>query len=156
MKHRKVCPLCRRKVEELVTNLLAETEGINLALIRAQYPRWQEEKGLCLQCLEYYRAWERYQWIDITPLLPLYFSYFSPSAPLLDKTAERTLKMLVHVYSLPVVEMAMVEALFRDRASLRTVLKILRQWRQQGAVDISYSPFFYERVKREWVDDEEE
>jgi DNA replication protein DnaD len=62
---------------------------------------------------------------------------------------ERTLKGLAQIYSLPIVEMAMVEALFREKTALRDVLKILRHWRNQGVVKISYSQYFYEQIKEQ-------
>ncbi|RMF85246.1 MAG: hypothetical protein D6736_17685 [Nitrospinota bacterium] len=155
-KKRRVCPLCRQRVEELITNLLAEGEGIDLTLIHAEYPHWQEEQGLCPQCLEYYRARERSRWIDVSPLLALYSAWFLPSSPPLSLSPAPMLTKLAQRYTLSIVEMAMVEAIFLDRPTLRDVLKILQQWRRQGAIQISYPPAFYAEVKAHCTPESEE
>lgn len=51
------CPLCRFPTYQLLdgtTELLAET----LLLIKADFPTWRPEHGLCLQCADLYRAME--------------------------------------------------------------------------------------------------
>lgn len=55
---KKVCPLCKKEIEEKLLKLHTRREKLIIDLIKKRNPGWVEEDGACPRCLEYYRAVE--------------------------------------------------------------------------------------------------
>jgi hypothetical protein len=53
MKYR--CQICEREIDEFAGIAHIKAEEYLVELIRKNHPEWQEDKGTCPKCLEYYR-----------------------------------------------------------------------------------------------------
>jgi len=52
----KVCPLCKKEVDEKVVRTCVDAEKWVVEQIRKKHQNWVSSDGSCPQCLEYYRS----------------------------------------------------------------------------------------------------
>ena len=52
---KKECPICKRVVDEDITNLCQDAENWVIASIRRVHPEWVQKDGTCSKCLDYYK-----------------------------------------------------------------------------------------------------
>lgn len=55
MAHKHKCQICAREIDDSVGLAHIRAEEYLMELIRRDHPEWQENKGTCDLCLEYYR-----------------------------------------------------------------------------------------------------
>ncbi len=53
---KKVCPICKKTVDEDMAQACDKAEDWILATIRRSHPDWVEKDGSCSKCLAYYRT----------------------------------------------------------------------------------------------------
>jgi hypothetical protein len=84
---------------------------------------------------------------ELKALVGLYNAYFPP----LHKSYPN-LKDVLHdfvtMYSAPIVELAMVEAIYQDRVTLNYVMRLLLKWKKQGHIVLSYTDAFYQEITK--------
>lgn len=49
------CEICKRKIDDFASIAHVKAEEYLLELIRRDHPEWNEQKGMCPRCIEYYR-----------------------------------------------------------------------------------------------------
>ncbi len=49
------CQVCNREIDEKVALTHIKTEEYLINLIKKDHPVWEKDKGICHDCLEYYR-----------------------------------------------------------------------------------------------------
>lgn len=62
---KKLCPICHREVYWLVHHLHNVTDQFALEEVKNDFMGWTEDDGLCLPCLERYRAHNSMRCFDI-------------------------------------------------------------------------------------------
>src|SRR6266498_5068751 len=55
-KEQLICPLCRDTVDKLVYRFHYDTESSVIDKIKAEFPEWTKEDGLCSRCLDFFHS----------------------------------------------------------------------------------------------------
>jgi serine protease AprX len=52
----KICPLCQDTVDKLVYRFHFDSERVTIEKIKAEFPEWSREDGLCSRCLDFFHS----------------------------------------------------------------------------------------------------
>ena len=55
---KKVCPLCKREVDENIIILHTIKDKMIIDAVKQKNPHWVEDDGSCPRCIEYYKIFE--------------------------------------------------------------------------------------------------
>ncbi|RMF88273.1 MAG: hypothetical protein D6736_10905 [Nitrospinota bacterium] len=86
-------------------------------------------------------------YMEIEALVRLYATYFPPLRQS-HRTVSSILSDLITMYSVSTVELAMLEAIYQDRATLHYVMRLLLTWKKQGRIVVNYTEAFYREMTR--------
>src|SRR5438477_12466837 len=51
-----ICPLCQDMVDKLVYRFHYDSERVVMSKIKAEFPEWTKEDGLCPRCFDFFRS----------------------------------------------------------------------------------------------------
>lgn len=55
MKNKKICPVCKKEIDEHVIDVCRESYQFIIDRIKQEHPDWVEKDGACPKCVDYYK-----------------------------------------------------------------------------------------------------